>query len=39
VALDSYGCSLLGIKWKSVGHLDMAHGILGYAAPLTVIEV
>ena len=39
VALDSYGCSLLGIKWNSVGHLDMAHGILGHAAPLTVIEV
>ena len=39
VAIDSYGCSLLGIKWNSVGHLDMSHGILGYAAPLTVLEV
>ena len=39
VAMDSYGCSLLGIKWNSVGHLDMAHGILGNAAPLTVHEV
>lgn len=39
VAMDSYGCSLLGIKWNSVGHLDMAHGILGSAAPLTVHEV
>jgi uncharacterized protein (DUF362 family) len=39
VALDSYGCSLLGIKWDSVGHLDMAHGILGSAVPLTVLEV
>ena len=39
VAMDSYGCSLLGIKWDSVGHLDMAHGILGSAAPLTVLEV
>ena len=39
VAIDSYGCSLLGIKWNSVGHLDMSHGILGSAAPLTVFEV
>jgi uncharacterized protein (DUF362 family) len=39
VAMDSYGCSLLGIKWDSVGHLDMAHGILGSATPLTVVEV
>ena len=39
VAMDSYGSSLLGIKWNSVGHLDMAHGILGSAAPLTVHEV
>jgi uncharacterized protein (DUF362 family) len=39
VAMDSYGSSLLGIKWNSVGHLDMAHGILGSAAPLTVYEV
>jgi uncharacterized protein (DUF362 family) len=39
VAMDSYGCSLLGIKWGSVGHLDMAHGILGSAAPLSVLEV
>ena len=39
VAMDSYGCSLLGIKWNSVGHLDMAHGILGQAAPLSVLEV
>ncbi len=39
VAMDSYGCSLLGLKWNAVGHLDMAHGILGSAAPLTVHEV
>ena len=39
VAMDSYGCSLLGIKWNTVGHLDMAQGILGSAAPLTVHEV
>ena len=39
VALDSYGCSLLGIKWNSVGHLAMAHGTLGKAEPITVSEV
>jgi uncharacterized protein (DUF362 family) len=39
VAIDSYGCNLLGIKWNSVGHIDMAHGILGSAAPLSVLEV
>jgi uncharacterized protein (DUF362 family) len=39
VAMDSYGCSLLGIKWDSIGHINMAHGILGSAAPLTVHEV
>jgi len=39
VALDSYGCTLLGIKWDSIGHLAMAHDILGQAAPLSVLEV
>jgi uncharacterized protein (DUF362 family) len=39
VALDSYGCSLLGIKWNSIGHLAMAHGILGQATPLSIREV
>ena len=39
VAMDSYGCDLLGIKWDSVGHLEMAHGLLGSAAPLTVLDV
>ena len=38
VAIDSYGCSLLGVEWKAVGHIDMAHGLLGRAVPLTVIE-
>ena len=36
VAIDSYGCRLLGIKWNAIGHLSMAHGILGTADPLTV---
>ena len=39
VAIDSYGCRLLGIDWNTIGHLVMANGILGTAAPLTVSEV
>ena len=39
VAIDSYGCRLLCIKWNSIGHLTMAHGTLGTAEPLTVSEV
>ena len=39
VAIDSYGCRLLGIQWDSIGHLSMAHGTLGTAVPLTVSEV
>jgi uncharacterized protein (DUF362 family) len=39
VAIDSYGCRLLGIKWNTIGHLAMAHGTLGTADPLIVSEV
>ncbi|KPJ99716.1 MAG: hypothetical protein AMJ60_04115 [Desulfobacterales bacterium SG8_35] len=39
VAIDSYGCRLLGIDWNSIGHLSMAHGVLGTADPLTIQEV
>ena len=39
VAIDAYGCSLLGREWQKIGHLRMAHGELGMADPLTVIEV
>ena len=39
VAVDSYGCDLLGIKWDSIGHIRMAHQILGSAAPLQVVSV
>ena len=38
-AIDSYGCTLLGRDWQSIGHLRMAHTILGMAEPLTVVEV
>ena len=39
VAIDSYGCSLLGLKWNTIGHLAMAHGILGTADPISVHDV
>jgi len=39
VAVDSYGCDLLGIKFESIGHIRMAHRVLGSAAPLKVVEV
>ena len=39
VAIDAYGCNLLGTKWDTIGHLTMAHGVLGIAEPLTVNEV
>ena len=39
VAIDAYGCSLLGREWREIGHLRMAHGVLGMADPLTVVEV
>jgi len=31
VAVDAYGCSLLGKEWSSIGHIRMAHGVLGTA--------
>ena len=39
VALDTYGCSLLGLKWSSIGHIAKAHGILGTAAPIAVQKI
>ena len=39
VAIDSYGCSLLGLKWNTIGHLVKAHGTLGTAEPLAMREV
>ncbi len=39
VAIDSYGCNLLGVNWESIGHLAMANGVLGMAAPLDVNDV
>lgn len=39
VAIDSYGCRLLGIDWNSIGHLALAHGSLGTAEPIKVYDV
>jgi len=39
VAIDAYGCKLLGRDWQAIGHLRMAHTKLGMAEPLTVVKV
>jgi hypothetical protein len=39
VALDSYGCRLLGVRWDTIGHIVRAHTVLGIADPITVAEV
>lgn len=39
VAIDAYGAGLLGVDWRQVGHISMAHGVLGEAEPLRVCEV
>lgn len=31
VAIDSYGTGLLGRDWRKIGHIVMAHGVLGSA--------
>ena len=31
VAVDSYGAGLLGLSWKEIPHIRMAHGVLGRA--------
>jgi uncharacterized protein (DUF362 family) len=38
VAIDSYGTSLLGKSWQDIGHIRMAHQVLGSADPLAVVE-
>ena len=38
VAIDSYGTSLLGRSWQDVGHIRMAHQVLGSADPLAIEE-
>jgi uncharacterized protein (DUF362 family) len=38
VAMDAYGAGLLGVPWRQIGHIAMAHGLLGEAEPLRVSE-
>lgn len=39
VAIDSYGCSLLGRNYLEIGHIAKADGLLGQADPLHVIRI
>ena len=39
VAVDAYGTGLLERDWRQVGHVRLAHEVLGRAEPLDVIEV
>ena len=39
VAIDAYGAELLGKDWRYVAHINDAHGELGRAHPLEVVEV
>jgi uncharacterized protein (DUF362 family) len=39
VALDSYGSGLLQRDWRKIGYLRAAHGELGCADPLDILEV
>ena len=38
VAIDAYGTSLLGKSWRDIGHIKMAHQLLGTADPLRIEE-
>ncbi len=38
VAIDSYGTSLLHKSWRDIGHIRMAHQVLGIAEPLDIRE-
>ena len=39
VAIDAYGAGLLGRDWREIGHIALAHGVLGRAEPLAVSEL
>lgn len=39
VAMDSYGTFLLGRRWQDVGHIRLAHCVLGTAEPLDIVEL
>jgi len=39
VAIDAYGCYLLGKRWQEIDHIKMAHGVLGSADTENNIEI
>ncbi len=39
VAVDAYGCRLLDRDWRRIGHIARAHGVLGVAEPLQVVNL
>ena len=39
VAIDAYATELLERNWQDIGHIQMAHGKLGQAVPLDVVEL
>lgn len=39
VAIDAFGAELLKCDWKTIGHIKMAHGVLGFAEPKKVIRL
>jgi len=36
VAIDAWGCGVLGKKWQDIDHIRVLHGELGQAAPLCI---
>jgi len=36
VAIDAWGCGMLGKNWQDIGHIRMLHGELGQAEPLKI---
>lgn len=39
VAIDAYGADLLSRDWQNIGHIAMADGVLGTAAPSEVVHL
>ena len=39
VAIDSYGCTLLGCRWQDIGHIRMADTVLGSAHSPDIVSV
>jgi len=39
VAVDAWGCGLLGKNWREIGHIRNLNGELGRAEPLDIIEI